>query len=227
MQSSCGPSDQGSAPSPFLERKAALAWLLRDTDAGILLNEHIAKDGATVFAHACELGAEGIVSKKVDGTTGPARCPCRKLKLEYIAGVARPRLATNARALFGTHHAEPANSSGFRRRLRQTRPSVSRKPGCRQRGHANRSDAAPICGTHWSKQKPTSDRRLTFSSRVQSTFALGSPDDPLGTNELFTPSKLDTLARTRTGATPRSRSRSVGRGFDFTTWLPVVGQVMG
>jgi bifunctional non-homologous end joining protein LigD len=44
---------------PFLDRKAALAWLLAHTEAGILLNEHIAEDGATVFAHACRLGAEG------------------------------------------------------------------------------------------------------------------------------------------------------------------------
>src|SRR6266404_7274649 len=29
---------------PFLDRKAALARLLRDTEAGILLNEHIAED---------------------------------------------------------------------------------------------------------------------------------------------------------------------------------------
>jgi bifunctional non-homologous end joining protein LigD len=41
---------------PFLERKAELARLLRDTKAGILLNEHIAEDGAAVFAHACRLG---------------------------------------------------------------------------------------------------------------------------------------------------------------------------
>jgi ATP-dependent DNA ligase len=53
---------------PFLERKAALARLLRDTEAGILVNEHIAEDGPRVFAHACRLGAEGIVSKKIDGT---------------------------------------------------------------------------------------------------------------------------------------------------------------
>jgi bifunctional non-homologous end joining protein LigD len=60
---------------PFLDRKAALARLLRDTEAGILLNEHLAEDGLTVFAHACRLGAEGIVSKKVDGTyrSGPCR----------------------------------------------------------------------------------------------------------------------------------------------------------
>jgi bifunctional non-homologous end joining protein LigD len=60
---------------PFLDRKATLARLLRDTEAGILFNEHIAEDGPIVFAHACRLGAEGIVSKKVDATyrSGPCR----------------------------------------------------------------------------------------------------------------------------------------------------------
>jgi bifunctional non-homologous end joining protein LigD len=60
---------------PFLGRKAALTRLLRNTKAGILLNEHIAEDGLTVFAHACQLGAEGIVSKKVDSAyqSGPCR----------------------------------------------------------------------------------------------------------------------------------------------------------
>jgi bifunctional non-homologous end joining protein LigD len=38
---------------PFLERKDALARLLRETEAGILFNEHVAEDGPTVFAHAC------------------------------------------------------------------------------------------------------------------------------------------------------------------------------
>jgi ATP-dependent DNA ligase len=64
---------------PFLDCKAMLARLPRDTEAGILLNEHIAEDGPTVFAQACELGAEGIVSKKVDGTyrSGPCRAGSR------------------------------------------------------------------------------------------------------------------------------------------------------
>jgi bifunctional non-homologous end joining protein LigD len=53
---------------PFLDRKAALARLLRDAKVGILLNEQIAEDGLTVFAQACQLGAEGIVSKKVDNS---------------------------------------------------------------------------------------------------------------------------------------------------------------
>jgi ATP-dependent DNA ligase len=42
---------------PFLDRKAALARLLRGVEAGILFNEHVAEDGPTVFAHACRLGA--------------------------------------------------------------------------------------------------------------------------------------------------------------------------
>jgi bifunctional non-homologous end joining protein LigD len=60
---------------PFLDRKAALTQLLGDLKAGILLNEHIAEDGPTVFAYACRLGAEGIGSKRVDGTyrSGPSR----------------------------------------------------------------------------------------------------------------------------------------------------------
>ncbi len=49
--------------------------LLRDIKAGILLNEHVAEDGPTVFAHACRLGAEGIVSKRVDGTYRSRPCP--------------------------------------------------------------------------------------------------------------------------------------------------------
>jgi ATP-dependent DNA ligase len=51
---------------PWLDRKAALADLLRGMDAGIVLNEHIATEGAVVFAHACRIGAEGIVSKRID-----------------------------------------------------------------------------------------------------------------------------------------------------------------
>ena len=69
MQPPCNPRRS------FLDRKAALARLLRDTEAGIVLNEHVAVDGPTVFARACRLGAEGIVSKRVDGTHRSGPCP--------------------------------------------------------------------------------------------------------------------------------------------------------
>jgi hypothetical protein len=44
---------------PFLDHKAALARHLRDMETGILLNEHVAEDGPTVFAHACRLSCRG------------------------------------------------------------------------------------------------------------------------------------------------------------------------
>jgi hypothetical protein len=53
---------------PFLPR------LPRDSEAAILVNEHIAEDVFTVFAHACRLGAEGIVSKRVDGIYRSGPC---------------------------------------------------------------------------------------------------------------------------------------------------------
>jgi len=75
---------------PFLDRKAALARLLRGTDTHILFNEHVAEDGATVFAHACRLGAEGIVSKKVDGTYRSGPCPAW-IKVRNPASIAVQR----------------------------------------------------------------------------------------------------------------------------------------
>jgi bifunctional non-homologous end joining protein LigD len=50
-------------PRPLAERKARLAKLLARAPAGIQYTEHLEGDGGAIFAHACKLGAEGIVSK--------------------------------------------------------------------------------------------------------------------------------------------------------------------
>ena len=42
---------------------------------GIRFNEHIECEGSTVFAHACKLGLEGIVSKRKDSTYCSGRSP--------------------------------------------------------------------------------------------------------------------------------------------------------
>jgi bifunctional non-homologous end joining protein LigD len=55
-----------------LDRKAALARWLRNVKGGILLKWP--RMVPTVFAHACWLGAEGIVSKRVDGTYRSGLC---------------------------------------------------------------------------------------------------------------------------------------------------------
>jgi ATP-dependent DNA ligase len=42
---------------------------------GIVLSEHTADDGATIFLHACKMGLEGIVSKRLSAPyrSGPSR----------------------------------------------------------------------------------------------------------------------------------------------------------
>jgi bifunctional non-homologous end joining protein LigD len=49
---------------PLEVRKATLSSVVAKAGAGIRFNEHIEADGPTVFAHACKMGLEGIVSKR-------------------------------------------------------------------------------------------------------------------------------------------------------------------
>jgi bifunctional non-homologous end joining protein LigD len=52
---------------PLGERKALLARVLeRGAHEALRYSEHLDADGPTVFEHACRLGLEGIVSKRVD-----------------------------------------------------------------------------------------------------------------------------------------------------------------
>ena len=51
---------------PLEVRKATLASILRKARHGVRLNEHLEHDcGLTVFQHACKMGLEGIVSKRL------------------------------------------------------------------------------------------------------------------------------------------------------------------
>ncbi len=47
------------------DRKRLLADLLRGIGDGIAFNKHFDGDGAIIFEHACALGCEGIVSKRL------------------------------------------------------------------------------------------------------------------------------------------------------------------
>jgi bifunctional non-homologous end joining protein LigD len=51
---------------PLLERKSLLADLLQDSPETLRLSEHLDADATAVFARACELHTEGIVSKRAD-----------------------------------------------------------------------------------------------------------------------------------------------------------------
>jgi bifunctional non-homologous end joining protein LigD len=60
---------------PLEVRKATLASIVAKASPGIRFNEHIEGDGPTVFAHACKLGLEGIVSKRKDSAYRSGRSP--------------------------------------------------------------------------------------------------------------------------------------------------------
>jgi bifunctional non-homologous end joining protein LigD len=51
--------------SPIEHRKRKLAKLARGPHPGIVLNEFYEGDGDILFEHACKLGCEGIVSKRL------------------------------------------------------------------------------------------------------------------------------------------------------------------
>jgi bifunctional non-homologous end joining protein LigD len=61
---------------PIEVRKATLASILRKARHGLRLNEHLAHDcGLTVFQHACKMGLEGIVSKRLGSRYRSGRSP--------------------------------------------------------------------------------------------------------------------------------------------------------
>src|SRR3954453_6611432 len=55
----------GLRREPLELRKRELTKLLRLAQVGLQLNEHIAEPGDVVFRHACKMGLEGIVSKRL------------------------------------------------------------------------------------------------------------------------------------------------------------------
>ena len=60
-------------PATLEQRKGRLEKLLAHSD-DIRFSEHLDGDGATIFAHACKLGLEGIVSKRRDLPYRSGRC---------------------------------------------------------------------------------------------------------------------------------------------------------
>jgi bifunctional non-homologous end joining protein LigD len=76
---------------PIEDRKRPLAGLLGLPHDGIALNDHDEGDGATIYRHACALGCEGIVSKRL-GTPYRAGRSAHWLKIKNPSAPAVRRL---------------------------------------------------------------------------------------------------------------------------------------
>jgi ATP-dependent DNA ligase len=71
-------------------RKATLTSLLRGCLPGLRPNEHLAQSGDLVFRHACKLGCEGIVSKRLGSRYRSGHSPdWLKMKNPACAAVKR------------------------------------------------------------------------------------------------------------------------------------------
>jgi bifunctional non-homologous end joining protein LigD len=70
--------------SPLEYRKRKLAKLVRGPHPGIVLNEFFEGDGDILFEHACKLGCEGIVSKRLGS-------PYRSGRSQHWLKVENPR----------------------------------------------------------------------------------------------------------------------------------------
>src|SRR5262244_1536764 len=60
---------------PIEKRKELLAELLNGQQMSIVLNEHFEEEGAAVYRAACQLGCEGIVSKRLGSPYRSGRSP--------------------------------------------------------------------------------------------------------------------------------------------------------
>ena len=119
---------------PLLERKRLLAELFGGQSRRLHLSEHQEGSGTNMFKRACQIGIEGIVSKRADAvyTSGRsnvwAKVTCRKRETFVVAG-----LAYNKRKFEGIYLARPEDMSYAARSSMASRqkPSVTLKGGRR------------------------------------------------------------------------------------------------
>ena len=79
---------------PFETRKATLTSLLRGSLPGLRLNEHLVQPGELVFRHACKMGLEGIVSKRLGSQYRSGRTKARRR--DVVGHGASPRRCASA-----------------------------------------------------------------------------------------------------------------------------------
>ena len=76
---------------PIETGKATLASLLRGCGVGLRLVEHLEHGGDVVYRHACKMGLEGIVSKRLGSRYRSGRSTSCSSEQGQSTGNAEPR----------------------------------------------------------------------------------------------------------------------------------------
>jgi hypothetical protein len=95
-------------------RKRKLAKLVRRPQLGIVLNKHYEGDGDIIFKHACKLGCEGIVSKRLGSPYRSGRSP-HWVKVKNPKAPARGRRGLGFPALAQEPQADSNHARGVLR----------------------------------------------------------------------------------------------------------------
>jgi len=165
------------------DRKAALAGLLAphiDARTPIQLSEHFAGEGAELFAHACRMGLEGVMSKRADAPYVQGRSKTwLKIKRAYIGEfIVVGYTLTNPKRIASFLIAEE-NSEGelvFVGRVTCPSDSISdawlSKLAARKVEHGMETKA-PVPKPIWTE--PAATARVAFNSRAPD----GAPRQPV------------------------------------------------
>jgi bifunctional non-homologous end joining protein LigD len=97
---------------PLEVRKATLASIVAKAGPGIRFNKPIKGDGPTVFANACKLGLEGVVSKRKDPRSPDwlaGECPPLSLAGHRVVGIPAP-IGSETSAVPADHRLRLENS---------------------------------------------------------------------------------------------------------------------
>lgn len=100
---------------PLTERKAILATILTEAPAVIRYSDHIIGQGESMFDHTCNLGLEGIISKKADSNYEAKRSrawlkvKCVNRQEFVIGGFSEPK---KSRQYFGSLYLGVFDKSG-------------------------------------------------------------------------------------------------------------------
>src|SRR4051812_4078810 len=100
-------------PVELVGRRAMLKKLLRTAGPVLIFSEHMAAaDGERMFRHACALGLEGIVKKRLDKPYSSGRCHHRRKSKPGLRSLMTARMEADGNHREKAHRGSHDHQSG-------------------------------------------------------------------------------------------------------------------